>query len=300
MDDVLSLNLPCVTCGYELRGLQKGGMCPECGTAIQRSLSGDLLSAADPAWLRTIARGQRFIARGFMVALISMLTVIVLVSAFVFTTLFAPGLPRQFEDAITAVITLVSLGIPLALCGVAIGIFFLTKQEGRLTDRESIWSARNLARWSAPLSVAALFVVLAVRSATLPGGPMIVIDIAMRLTLLVMITTSALSLLAHLESLLRRIPDDALVEEITKERRFLRWAVPAAGLYLLMGPILLAGGMAGPGGAVVGMFGGVIGCVGFIALLGLIVSVVRLAGLMRRCANRLQSCQLIAEEADSR
>ncbi len=60
----LTADLPCAHCGYNLRGLPPEGKCPECGTAIAESLRGDLLSAADPAWLQRIYRGQALIYAG--------------------------------------------------------------------------------------------------------------------------------------------------------------------------------------------------------------------------------------------
>ena len=50
-------DLPCIHCGYNLRGLATDGRCPECGTSIARSIHGDLLSWADPLWLKRIDRG---------------------------------------------------------------------------------------------------------------------------------------------------------------------------------------------------------------------------------------------------
>lgn len=47
----------CIRCGYNLRGLSKGGLCPECGIPIERSLRGDLLKYADPEWLEKLRFG---------------------------------------------------------------------------------------------------------------------------------------------------------------------------------------------------------------------------------------------------
>ncbi len=60
----LTTDVPCVQCGYNLRGLPEGGRCPECGTPIARSLRGNLLSTADPAWLERVYRGQAVVCAG--------------------------------------------------------------------------------------------------------------------------------------------------------------------------------------------------------------------------------------------
>ena len=50
-------DLPCIHCGYNLRGLATDGRCPECGALIARSIRGDLLWRADPAWLARVSGG---------------------------------------------------------------------------------------------------------------------------------------------------------------------------------------------------------------------------------------------------
>lgn len=50
-------DVPCIHCGYNLRGLTPGGMCPECGNPIAESLRGDLLRYANSKWLRRVQWG---------------------------------------------------------------------------------------------------------------------------------------------------------------------------------------------------------------------------------------------------
>ncbi len=47
----------CIQCGYALDGLHRGGVCPECGTAIARSFGGDSLADSPRGRLRSIAAG---------------------------------------------------------------------------------------------------------------------------------------------------------------------------------------------------------------------------------------------------
>lgn len=48
---------PCVSCGYNVRGLPADGACPECGTPIPASLHGRLLRYASPGYLAMLHRG---------------------------------------------------------------------------------------------------------------------------------------------------------------------------------------------------------------------------------------------------
>lgn len=55
-------SVPCVQCGYDLRGLALGNRCPECGTPVVVSHSGvfaDAYVAGRPEWLRRLASGAR-------------------------------------------------------------------------------------------------------------------------------------------------------------------------------------------------------------------------------------------------
>ncbi len=47
----------CARCGYELRGLNPRGACPECGRMIIRSIRGNLLRYADADWVKMLRDG---------------------------------------------------------------------------------------------------------------------------------------------------------------------------------------------------------------------------------------------------
>jgi hypothetical protein len=58
--EAVKYDLPCPRCGYNLRGLSPGGLCPECGQAVTLAFGDKLLRYADPDWVRTIRCGVRF------------------------------------------------------------------------------------------------------------------------------------------------------------------------------------------------------------------------------------------------
>src|SRR5262245_32112317 len=66
----IDVDMPCVACNYNLRGLDLDGACPECGLAIERSIHGDLLRFADPAWVRTIASGANWIVVSILLSIV--------------------------------------------------------------------------------------------------------------------------------------------------------------------------------------------------------------------------------------
>src|SRR5437870_167463 len=61
----------CRKCGYNLRGLSSQGVCTECGTAVGRSMMGDLLRFSDPNWVRSLASGMDWILAGALIGILS-------------------------------------------------------------------------------------------------------------------------------------------------------------------------------------------------------------------------------------
>jgi len=56
-------------CGYNLRGLEATGACPECGALIGLSLRGDRLSFAAPGWIATVAGGMNWIVASICISI---------------------------------------------------------------------------------------------------------------------------------------------------------------------------------------------------------------------------------------
>lgn len=61
---------PCVKCSYNLRGLPGAGVCPECGTLVERSFHGDLLRYASPEYVAKLHRGVFFVQMGIIVSVL--------------------------------------------------------------------------------------------------------------------------------------------------------------------------------------------------------------------------------------
>lgn len=66
LPEVLTTDVPCRKCSYNLRGLATLGRCPECGTPVGLSVLGDLLRYSDPGWLDNLRRGVSLIIWGIV------------------------------------------------------------------------------------------------------------------------------------------------------------------------------------------------------------------------------------------
>lgn len=75
MPEYLERSLRCGTCGYELRGLAMGGVCPECGASVAASLRPHALRWASPEYLATLRRGATLIEVGAVFRVISVVVV---------------------------------------------------------------------------------------------------------------------------------------------------------------------------------------------------------------------------------
>lgn len=58
--EAIKYDLFCHRCGYNLRGLNPDGLCPECGQPVTLAFRERLLRYAAPDWVKTIHRGVRF------------------------------------------------------------------------------------------------------------------------------------------------------------------------------------------------------------------------------------------------
>ncbi len=64
----ISIDIQCVSCGYNLRGLLPGGNCPECGSAVAQSTRSEFLRFADPVWLSDLVSGLDWMVVSFLAA----------------------------------------------------------------------------------------------------------------------------------------------------------------------------------------------------------------------------------------
>ena len=72
-DRVIEQDTRCRRCGYNLRGLARDGLCPECAAPVSVSVRQDFLCFAEPRYVGKLARGNRWIDRGLTLAVAALL-----------------------------------------------------------------------------------------------------------------------------------------------------------------------------------------------------------------------------------
>lgn len=138
--DVVDTDLPCMGCGYNLRGLHAAGACPECGLAVGRSTRGDRLMYADARWVRRLAGGMMW--AGGAIAVMG------------FEILFLP-MAAEVGGPLGEALSLALLALPVLIGGWACWQF--TSPEPRRIGHEGTLSHRRVAR-ACGVMLAAIFV----------------------------------------------------------------------------------------------------------------------------------------------
>lgn len=256
----IEFDLPCTSCGYNLRGLTQTGRCPECGASIEVSLRGDLLCFANPRWLKSVRSGidWMFVALALAVA-VSALHVLRFLNGPAGIWMFIPLL-------------MVIEGVPRLLA-----IWMITTPEPRVsfTDQQVNW--RWVVRFCAAMSLALLL--------------LIHIDVwrwsvaQHRVPWLMVFTMSSVAgivatfgYFVYAEKLAKRVPDLRLA----KSTRIVKWGLSGLQAMGMLGPLILmlvvfpmfAGG-AGAGRAGLGFtlwrIAGIVSNVDALAILALLV-----------------------------
>ncbi len=244
---VVTTDLPCRKCSYNLRGLSIEGRCPECGSAVGLSVQGDLLRFADPTWVRTLARGVRLIIWGIVVIVLGVILAVVLAAA----------VPALVMVAIVAPL----LGYILML----VGTWRMTEPDPSGLGEDQYGTSRRLIRITLVLGVIDALLDVVQELITVPP--------AVRLALLILAVLFGIAAvvglfaqLQYLKKLALRIPD----AKLAGRAHFLMYGLGigygllavvggSMALMVAVGPGPGAGGTMAPLMTAMGCFAGVAG-----------------------------------------
>lgn len=176
-------DLMCVQCGFNLRGLQSDGRCPECGVAIGQTLRGETLRFANRRWVTMLRVG---------------------IALALATLGLAPGnLVVEIKGGWEMRVLWIGAE---ELAGFA-AVWCLSAQEPRLTGRERWGSLRRWLRLMALLQLGAILLAMAAGMGSGRGQQWMLLA---ALILQVAAMPQLCLFFAYLERLADRIPDHVL------------------------------------------------------------------------------------------
>lgn len=190
-------DVPCLACGYNLRGLPLEHDCPECGQRIAAWVRTDRFMQLDAAWLGKMRRGARLLQIGVIAALPLVVPGLSVAAAGLWPLTAAPPKNMGGEtagDRATRLAARWFFGVGL-LIGLAVLILLLIKISGETRKLLGDWRAYD--------------------AAAIAAGALIVLGLA--------------SAWRHLSQLARRLPDGDLARGFARLR--VDWFI-GAGIFI--------------------------------------------------------------------
>jgi len=194
-------DLACRRCGYNLRGLNPAGRCPECGTPIGLSCHGDLLRFADPTWVETLARGARLILWGVLASMMGGIAGVILGAV-------------AGQPPLATVIMLGASSVGLW------GAWLITRPDPSRVGEDKYVTDRKVVRFALLVGLATQGANLIAQTLPPPSLGMIVLPIIAVVAAIIGVV-GQFAQLTYFHKLALRIPDPAL----SQRARRLRWAV---------------------------------------------------------------------------
>jgi hypothetical protein len=290
--EALDFDLNCVNCGYNLRGTQPEGTCPECGEPVATTLRPDLLHMAEPGWLDQLRKGSNWVIAAIIMNL-AMIPVGMIIG------IMAVGSQSMATSGTLPTPALLFIGALGLIVSIAygVGVWFLTQPEHYAAANNTV---RLLARWL--ILPAMLIGVVGDVLGSLAGTEiaMIVLAGVVDTAASIMLLVGFLSGMLFLRSLAARIPEPTLVSQTTTVFWGYLISMSIAVLFGIGAVIVaLTSANSGSSGAAVNAMGA-IGLIMCPVALAMIVFIIWWIVLMFRYRTRFTQAYHIARSQPSR
>lgn len=281
---------PCVGCGYNLRGLEVTGACPECATAVRLSMSDPLLRYSAPAHLASLHRGAVMVELSILLVVVGVPLAILLA---MLVTWASNGVLRV--SIRSSAVEMAGGGFWLATSIVSLwGWWLISTPDPALAPGAPGWRSRGVLRVGVAIQFAAALLSFAsdtaaaiitrnaagVATAAIIGG---MVDAASGLAWVV----SFFAAMTYVGHLARRIPD-ATLDSYARTMRGLGWTL-VGGWGTICAMVILSS-ISDTIAAALGAITGVTACFGLpllviislVALIAYIVLIDRLRSILKQ------------------
>lgn len=219
----------CKQCGYDLSGLSEAGVCPECGLAVERSLTEDLLEFSAPAYLISLHRGVFLILTAIIVKVIILFAAI----GFGFSVALSGGSTVFLEQGMNV------LGFVSSLM-LALGWWMFSAPDPAFAGTLDGSTSRKVVRVTTLITAGVSIVLLPIQMMTLNTitGPMVVVSIVLGAISTIAWATGFFAAMLYLRWQAPRIPD----WRVFKRSKTLMWLGPVlytvGSLCIGLGPLI--------------------------------------------------------------
>lgn len=269
----ITVDILCIHCGYNLRGLTSDGRCPECGGAIADSMRGELLRFADVEWLTKLRLGV-----ALKLWAITLAVLLAMGSGVLAVVMRSPG-------------TAMGIGLVVGLVGSVFslwGTWCITAPDPRLSLSEQSVTLRKVIRACAVAGLAGGVTQFGGTGVVAASEALSVVLIAVGGIGALAGWTASYAELFYLRRFVRRVPDPALAKSTTSLIRapliFGGCAVVFLGVIFFV--VGFPDGLAGPGATTATVpprtVFAIFGCVGIVAGLFLFFWYVRVLTKYRK------------------
>lgn len=222
--DLSNTDVACVGCGYNLRGLEPGGKCPECGLDISRSLHGDQLVYSSGEYLAALCRGIRLI---FVALIARVLIIVVGIVVGLLIGINADSISPGVESLVMGLAALADAAVAIVLI---VGWWLFSTPDPSITSANTGDTARKFVRITVLISgVAGILNSTGETYQVTVASPLVFLAAALAIIVLVAWVVSFFASMIYIRWLAKRIPS----ERVDKRAKLLMW----------LGPVLMTIGM---------------------------------------------------------
>lgn len=226
---MLSRDVPCLQCSYNLRGLDAGGVCPECRTPISRSLGTDArLAWSSPEYLAKVQRGLFLVVAGIFGQVLVM--VLLMFGGLMFMAASRSSGPRGVGAA-TPPWYFAASGLLSAALGlvVLLGWWLVSEPDPRFANSPRDVSSRRFLRAATITQLALNVVNLGVGTVSASLTSSMVLFTGLTLLSTASWAVAFFAQMIYVRGLGERVPD--------------AWIIRRAKLMLWLGPVLVTVGI---------------------------------------------------------